>query len=755
MSWTLRSYWSLLILCCVVFVLSYFSTVNHTSSDPKGSLLTAQAILEKKTIRLDGYPDAISELPRRICEYQGHLYYYYPFGTSLIVAPFVWLDNLLGNDMAQAQDDHALQKILAALTSTLAFLLVYAMCWCYTSESSALFLSTVFVLGSSMMSTMGTALWNINVVTVLILTCVVLLIYEDKKWISTAKSYFLGFLLFAMYVVRPTAVTFAIPVLLYLLLKDRTAFIKTAIVGAIFLSGFIAFSLWEWGHWLPPYYLANQLSQSTFLSTALFGNLLSPARGLLVYSPYLGLTAIGSVVFFQRLRRQPLFWITVGWFVLHWLMISNFPRLMWWGGWSYGSRLFTEALPGMFLLTLLVWRAASQTLTFIWQRASLGMFTLAAIVAVFFNSYQGLYNPYTAAWDGVGTYNIDTYPSLLFDWKYPQFLASSTQITQRNRFYRERGLVPNVISGRQIRPTKEMREWQPGDVVTSPDIVALLDDSWYGFDPVGGARWMRGQGRIWVAMEKNAVLTLRLFPAFMNEYGMLGDEGQMSIILNGFHYDTLKVHQNKVSEVKFPLRKGINEVLLRWEAGELSLPNDPRSLAIAFYALELRAEDHEVVLSNELRALVPADFRMVPGLAILLGDGWYDFDPDWQVRWMRAKGRLWTISAKNVIGTLRLWPAAIHNNEAVGVNSKISVSINGKHVGVIQIQGEGFGEIPIPLRAGINDVFLQSETGEFYTVGDPRPLSIAFRKISIETEVGKEMNAGDVLQQVGSCYPHP
>ena len=60
----IRPWWSVLALAATAFFVAYSSPIDFTYSDPWGNLLTAQAIFEHGTIKLDAYPEAhaLSEL---------------------------------------------------------------------------------------------------------------------------------------------------------------------------------------------------------------------------------------------------------------------------------------------------------------------------------------------------------------------------------------------------------------------------------------------------------------------------------------------------------------------------------------------------------------------------------------------------------------------------------------------------------------------------------------------------------------------
>ena len=81
-----------LAICVAAFLLTYLAPVDATFSDPALTLLTAQAIVEHGTVRLDGYvADPRWDFGPLLPEENGHFYDYFPLGTSLLAAPAVWL----------------------------------------------------------------------------------------------------------------------------------------------------------------------------------------------------------------------------------------------------------------------------------------------------------------------------------------------------------------------------------------------------------------------------------------------------------------------------------------------------------------------------------------------------------------------------------------------------------------------------------------------------------------------------------------
>jgi hypothetical protein len=425
----------------LVFCLAYFSPVSNDRSDPRFTLLVSQALVEHGTIRLDAYADVVQprlDEPENawvIVRQDGHFYNYFPIGPSLFSAPAVWAVNLLDKDMANPWHSRPMQNILSALLCLATFLLLFSLCREYVGWGASLVISLVSMLGSSLISTMGTALWNIDFAVFFATLALLLIVRLDHGRARPWEPFLIGFLLFCIYISRPSASTFIIVALAYLLWRHRDRFLRVAITALVPLLLFSLWSWWEFGSLAPIYYAAAARFQAHASSPwlALYGHLLSPSRGLFVFSPFVVLVLAGVIWRFKRLAKRPMIWFAMAWFVLAIAAASTMTR--WWGGWSFGSRILTEGLPAVVLLTALLWQDISEGLSRTRRRIVIAGYLTLGMLGILINSYQGLYNLNTAAWNGTMLPDVDREPSYLFDWRYPQFLASSGALCAKNREY--------------------------------------------------------------------------------------------------------------------------------------------------------------------------------------------------------------------------------------------------------------------------------------------------------------------------------
>ncbi|SFV50056.1 hypothetical protein MNB_SV-6-407 [hydrothermal vent metagenome] len=407
----------LLLIVLFIFILVNRSPVSRTSSDPRGSLLLSQVIIENKSIKLDKYKD--DRYGNVVYKKNEHYYYYFPIGTSISSIPFVWFETqILDNDMNNIADDQVAQKMIASVIAVFIFVLLYLIASMYLDSKTSIAVAFIFYLSTSLSSTLGQALWSQDFASLYALLSVYLTLEiikenRDKYWIP------LGLALFMAYLTRPTMSLLSIALILFLFFNNkRYVAIKTAGLVGLLLGLFMAFSFHEFNQPLPDYYLPKRLSSQTFW-TAFYGNLFSPARGLFIFSPILFLFIFNVSNTYKVFKQDKTLTIILIWIILHLIIVSKFPH--WWAGYSYGARFMTDILPAIFLLLIILLKYTFQEKLLI-KNILLYLFLLITIpLSIYFNTIQGLYNVYSGViWNA--NPSIDKYPAYLFDWEYPQFL---------------------------------------------------------------------------------------------------------------------------------------------------------------------------------------------------------------------------------------------------------------------------------------------------------------------------------------------
>ncbi|HTQ07109.1 MAG TPA: hypothetical protein VMI54_24800 [Polyangiaceae bacterium] len=422
--------------------------VDRAWSDPRCTLVTSQAILKTGSIKLD-YLGAkqLRRYGAAVVQKNGHYYNYFPLGAPVLALPLVAVTEALGFDVVKQEVDARTQRLQVMLIEVGCAALLVLIADLYLSWGWALLVSALFWFGTSFASSQATALWSHDFAAFFALLALYLALAPFERF--RRGGLLVGLCLFLAYFCRPTLALLTPFLLLYLWWRRRSWVFDCGLTVILGLAAFMSFSQYEFQELLPAYYLPERLSNPEFWK-ALYANLVSPSRGIFVFSPLLAL----PIFFASGARRAlagrlPTMLLAIAWPVSHVIAISQFPH--WWGGFSFGPRLATDMLPGAFILLCLAvegaLRAGSR-----WLAPTLGVLGLASVAI---NTGQGLNNPATIEW--VSPPSIDDEPERLFDWGDPQFLATEAKNERRSRQATKQSAA--VIRPRRKQPEKpEKRE---------------------------------------------------------------------------------------------------------------------------------------------------------------------------------------------------------------------------------------------------------------------------------------------------------
>jgi hypothetical protein len=542
-----------------VLLLLTFAEVKYTDSDPRGSLLVTESILTHHTIKLDHYGEKFLSKYFTVHKANNHFYYYFPLGTSIISIPFVAAAKAFGLEMPESEP--ILQRVIAALTSVLTLLFLIKLARLFIGPFNSLIVSSVFWFGTSLASTSGTALWSHNFATLFGLWAIY---YSIKSTRSSDPQFWplISTLLFAAYICRPTMALLSPFVLVYFFTHFRVAAIKAGLLLLALLAIFVSFSINEFGQLLPHYYMPGRVGEPV-LYDALYGNLLSPARGLFVYSPFILLVWI-CVKYSKKDWELNSSWFLIGlvWPLLHLVAVCKHgPH--WWAGYCFGARFMTDIMPGLFLLSLYAWPTEIKRGPSV---LAIGTLAVAALFAICVNSGQGLFNKYTALWNAEPS--IDKYPEYLFDWSYPQFLA--------NRGGHEGRLIRHAIT--------TLVQIDPGEIIShnSGHVIWL---GWSAAEPTH--RWSSGSSStiVFVADPKFFEGTITLHAGSL-------DRQRVIVFVNGKEiYSTILTKWDENIAIRFPsswIDKGKNTIEFRLPDARQPTNEDKRVLALALKDIQLK-----------------------------------------------------------------------------------------------------------------------------------------------------------------------
>lgn len=529
---------------------------HNTGSDPRGTLLVSQAIVQHGTIKLDAYAGAyLDSFDHQLHRKNGHIYNYFPLGTALLSTPAVAIANAFGMDMTK--DEHLVQLLLTAVASLLIAFILYKTARLYLPETPSLLLTGLCWFGSSLASTVGTALWSHDFALVFSSAAIFFVLSRPPGLLTPPL---IGAYLFLAYLCRPTLALLAPFLLLYYFIQDKKSSLLAAFTLGLLLLAFMGWSMSEFAQILPDYYLPKRLEGGA-LARALYGNLLSPARGLLIFSPFIAVSLVLTLVLAVRNKALlALSLISLAWPTAHLLSISQFPH--WWAGWSFGARLMVDVLPGLYVGLFSALGALRQG-----RRLAYAALLGSGLLAIPINTYQALFNPYGVQWNVEP--NVDQYPEYLFDWRYPQFLHDKARHEERLSEFNGQHL-PKIT----------------GLVDIPYDSNQAAFDSFYGLEQ--GFRWTQGhEAKLSLVLDGQRALQgeIELLAGFLDKQrlliGLNGEQVYSGNFIGGEHEIRFRVAPEL-------LRAGLNTFTFHLPDAHKPASADPRILAMAFRKLSIR-----------------------------------------------------------------------------------------------------------------------------------------------------------------------
>ncbi len=512
----------------ILFWILFLSGPVTQMADSRYSLLLSEHLMETGSFDLTQYfqrpldPNrhpSLNEsgLPYQIEEYQGRLYYYYPPGSSILSIPFVALFKLGGLSCFDQEgkynpsNEDLMQRILSGFLMALASALVFLYFSNELSIVPSIICTIIFALGTSVWSTGTRALWSSTWGVFLLIVAIILLCQHEKfptkYWLSSLLGTILAFMFFS----RPTFAISMIAIIVILIKMNK----KSAVImfGTLFFWGllFIFYSYSHYNQFLPRYFYAARTADGN-VGESILGSLISPSRGLFFYSPIL-LLPLAGLLFKPSLIWNNIFVkCALCVFGVHFLLIAVYWRWYWYGGFSYGPRLFFDMIPWFIPMVLGVMKEYSQMPKTGWKRHCIGGIIFIASILSIAQNAPAAFSWKSWQWNEK-PFSIDEMKWRLWDWKQPQSLAWLLPASLPPEF-------PEYSIGTNINP---------GSVLAHP----VLWSGWAAY-PEGTFRWTDGQQAtilLHFSEEKTPrYFTLRGFPFLDN--GRIKSQ-RIRVFLNG------------------------------------------------------------------------------------------------------------------------------------------------------------------------------------------------------------------------------
>jgi hypothetical protein len=434
-----RTRWHGAALCAVVFAVFALSPVRQ-NYDSYLSLPTAYTIVHGRTLDLSGLESPkVRDHYANVEGADGTRVNYFPWAGSLWFVPAVLaLDaaHLVGlgpgaHEVADGGPMDVIQVLVASAVLAGAIALVAATVLDRLDprfarrRQVALLVAGGLAFGTSVWSVASRAFWQHTpslFALAAALYCLQRLTGAVKGRSSLAAG--AGLALGLAYTFRPTNGLTILAVSAYLVACHRRSIVPYLTGAAAVAVPWMAVNVEAYGSPLQPYYAAQRVGWHLAFPEALAANLISPARGLVIFSPIVLLAPLGLA----RRWRDPLrpglrrLDVALAVAVVAQIVAASAYGDNWWAGHSYGPRLLTDTLVPLALLATptvaALWPAAAST------RPRVRPLAIAAVLALAWSTFvasQGALSRATSCWSGEP--NIDVHLERVWSWGDPQFLA--------------------------------------------------------------------------------------------------------------------------------------------------------------------------------------------------------------------------------------------------------------------------------------------------------------------------------------------
>src|SRR5262245_12442128 len=298
----------------VALTLFAFLTVVYAASpvstpfDSRWSIHSALSLFEGQWGDLSDYLPVLKKNDFFAIEYpRGRPHTVFPIGVSLLCSPIVGALALVDptfKDRLTKEVPKNLERILASIFgAAAAAVFFWLMLERFQQLTIALATTFIFSLCTSMWSTATRALWQHGPL-VLMLVIAMLLLMRARRQPQLVQ--YVGLPLAMAYLMRPTAIVPIAILSLYVLLYYRDYFVRYLCWAMLIGVPWVVYNVAVYKALVPPYYTRGAFSAETRFAEGLLGNLFSPSRGLLIFSPVLVFALSGFVLALRDHAQRPL-----------------------------------------------------------------------------------------------------------------------------------------------------------------------------------------------------------------------------------------------------------------------------------------------------------------------------------------------------------------------------------------------------------------------------------------------------------------
>lgn len=308
------------------------------------------SLLRELDFDLDEFPFLYEpQVPYFLRRINGYIVSAYPPWAAIFALP-IYLLPIFGGLDSRSPLLPELEKLAASLITALSVVILFCALRRLTRVHIAWVIAVVYAFGTSSLSTSSQALFQHGPSQFFL--CLTLL-WLVRGLAEPRFSAYAGFPLAWAIICRPTNALIALPIGAYMLHKHRAQMIGFLLGILPPCSLYMTYNMWYFGSPLTTGFGGTAVGPASFwkgasylLSTplreGLLGILVSPSRGLFIYSPIFVFAFVGMVMVWRKSGHVFLKYLSLSPFLAIFLAAK---WVSWWGGHSYGPRLLADITP--------------------------------------------------------------------------------------------------------------------------------------------------------------------------------------------------------------------------------------------------------------------------------------------------------------------------------------------------------------------------------------------------------------------------
>ena len=346
----IRHAFTALTLALSCFLLYAGSGRYYSVLDVYPNEVLPEALVLRHTLTFDAYSDPNRpDQPYCFAVIAGHVISYYPIVPGLLNVPAYLIARAAGVPVERPEGRQLVAKMTAAWVSAVSVACMYLFLLRIVPgrarSRAALGFAVVYAVATCVWSIGAQALWQHGPSLLFLTAALACIVRHESRWFPLG-----GFLLGLSIWNRPSNLLIAVPLAAYVCLCHRRR--AVGFIAAV-LPPILTMALYSQLYWGTVFALGQGMrTAGTFITYAydlrgpffagLAGILVSPARGLFVFTPVFLLT-LPAVAWYLVKPADPLLrYLIIGALA----QIGFFSKLsFWWGGHSFGYRYLMETIP--------------------------------------------------------------------------------------------------------------------------------------------------------------------------------------------------------------------------------------------------------------------------------------------------------------------------------------------------------------------------------------------------------------------------